>query len=138
MPTTFFDANGAYYETLTDREAPDGHAVAPAKPGPFFEWDATAEAWVENLPAGTVDRVKAEAARRILALCPEWKQRNLIAQAVILQDKGRANWTPEEQAAWDAGAALWAQIAAIRAKSDQIEAMDPIPHDVENNAIWES
>ncbi|MFD1342871.1 hypothetical protein [Litorisediminicola beolgyonensis] len=80
--------------------------------------------------------VKAEAGRRILALCPEWKQRNLTAQASILAEKGRATWSPEEQAAWDDGEALWTQIAAIRTRSNEIEAMDPPPADPTDDALW--
>jgi delta 1-pyrroline-5-carboxylate dehydrogenase len=83
--------------------------------------------------APTVADVKAEAMSRILALAPEWKQRNLTAQAAILAKKGEANWTTEEQAAWDAGEALWTQIAAIRAASDVLEALEPIP----NPATWD-
>ena len=90
---------------------------------------------VTDIPA-TVEMVKAEAGRRIIAICPEWKQRNLTAQAVQLAKKGEANWTPEEQAAWDAGEALWNQIAAIRAKSDLLEAMNPIPVDYTLDTYW--
>lgn len=87
-------------------------------------------------PPGTPDQVKDEAHRRILALCPEWKQRNLTAQAAQLAKKGEANWTPEEAAAWAAGEALWTQIAAIRAASDTLEALDPIPSDVSSWDGW--
>lgn len=90
---------------------------------------------VTDIPA-TVEMVKAEAYSRIIALCPEWKQRNLTAQAAQLAKKSEANWTPEEQAAWDAGEALWNQIAAIRAKSDLLEAMDPIPVDYTLDKYW--
>lgn len=83
-----------------------------------------------------IEAVKYEAGRRIVAICPEWKQRNLTAQAAQLAKKGEANWTPEEQAAWDAGEALWNQIAAIRAKSDTLEAMDPIPADFAKDTYW--
>lgn len=80
--------------------------------------------------------VKNEAYRRIVSIVPEWKQRNLTAQAAILADKGRANWTTEELAAWDAGEALWARVAAIRAASNTIEAMDPIPQDFDDDSYW--
>lgn len=82
------------------------------------------------------ENVKAEAYRRIVAICPEWKQRNLTAQAVLLVEKGRSNWTAEEQAAWDAGEAIWSQIAAIRAASDVLEALDPIPTDYMDDKHW--
>lgn len=80
--------------------------------------------------------IKAEAHRRIVALCPEWKQRNLTAQAAQLAKKGESNWTQEEADAWAAGEALWAQIAAIRAASDAIELMDPLPDDIQNTEYW--
>lgn len=105
----------------------------------FAELDASNQVAAYEPPAPepvTVGQVKAEARRRIIAICPEWKQRNLTAQAAILAKKGPENWTAEEQAAWDAGEALWTQIAAIRAKSDQIEVMDPIPQDYRDDGYW--
>ncbi len=84
----------------------------------------------------TASDVKAEAMRRILALAPAWKQRNLLAQAAILAKKGEANWTPGEAAAWAAGEALWTQVAAIRAASDVIESLDPIPLDYAADERW--
>lgn len=84
----------------------------------------------------TVDQIKREAGRRIIAIAPEWRQRNLLAQAAILAAKGRANWTAEEQAAWGAGEALWGRIAAIRAASDVIEDMRPIPSDYRDDKYW--
>lgn len=81
-------------------------------------------------------QVKDEAYRRIVAICPEWKQRNLTAQASILAEKGRANWTAEELEAWNAGEAIWQSIAAIRAASDQLEAMGPIPDDYMDDKHW--
>lgn len=83
-----------------------------------------------------VQQVKDEAQRRILRIAPEWKQRNLTAQAVLLAQKGSANWTAEDRAAWDAGEAIWIRIAAIRATSDQIEAMEPIPQDFTDDTHW--
>lgn len=86
--------------------------------------------------AGTVEQVKAEANRRILEIVPEWKQRNLLAQAAQLNRKPVADWTAEEQAAVDAGDAVWAQVQAIRAKSDEIEAMNPIPFNLADDSLW--
>lgn len=80
--------------------------------------------------------IKSEAARRIVAVVPEWKQRNLIAQATQLLAKGRSNWSDAEKAAWAAGDAVWRRVAAIRARSDEIEAMDPLPADVTNDDLW--
>ncbi|MCI5078691.1 hypothetical protein [Oricola sp.] len=88
------------------------------------------------IPRPTPEKVKAEAMRRILAICPEWKQRNLTAQAVILADKGRANWTAQDLAAWDAGKTIWDRIDAMRTASNALEAMDPIPTDYRDDRYW--
>ncbi len=84
----------------------------------------------------TAEDVKAEAGRRIIGVLPEWKQRNLTAQAAILAEKGRPNWTAEELAAWDAGRQLWGQVALVRQASDVLEAMDKIPDDFADNKHW--
>jgi hypothetical protein len=108
----------------TPYELSDGRILSVHVPDPVTPPDPTA-----------ID-VQAQAYRRIVLFCPEWRQRNLTAQAVILQDKGRDNWTAEELAAWNAGKAIWDVIAAIRAKSNEIEAMDPIPLDYTNDSYW--
>lgn len=98
--------------------------------------DVVMRGWtVEDIPA-TAEGVKNEAYRRIVAIVPEWKQRNLTAQAAQLAEKGRANWTAEELAAWNAGQVIWDQVAAIRAKSDALEAMSPIPVDYKDDRWW--
>lgn len=94
-------------------------------------------AYVPPAPAPvSPEQVKAEANRRILALCPEWKQRNLTAQAVLLVEKGRATWTDDDRTAWDAGQAIWQQIKTIRDASDRIEAMPEIPQDYAQDQYW--
>ncbi|MEQ9260227.1 MAG: hypothetical protein RIG84_14160 [Roseovarius sp.] len=94
--------------------------------------EAKAQAQLEALCEG----VKAEAYRRIVAICPEWQQRNLTAQASILAEKGRANWSPEEAQAWKAGEALWARIALVRKASDALEAGKTIPRDFRDDKYW--
>ncbi len=75
----------------------------------------------ENLKAINLVRgIKKQAAQRILATCPEWKQRNLAM-------KGRDNWTADELT-------LWEQIEAIRARSDELEANPP--EDFTNDQHW--
>lgn len=101
----------------------------------FLAEDA-AEVLAFFAPPPVAKDVKAEAYRRIIAICPEWKQRNLTAQATQLLRKGEANWTQDEAAAWAAGQAIWEQIAEIRAASDTIEAMDPIPTDYDDDSYW--
>lgn len=82
--------------------------------------------------------VKQEARRRILERYPDWKQTNMVARSVELQDIWRqvGSWTPEERAEADALTAAWAWIKAIRAASDEIEAMTPIPADFAADARW--
>jgi hypothetical protein len=75
----------------------------------------------------TVADVKDGAQSLIVAFCPEWKQRNLTARAAELAMKGKENWTAEEQAEVATGQAVWDRIKAIRAASDALEAIDPIP-----------
>ena len=89
-------------------------------------------------PAITVLEVKTEAARRILEVAPEWKQRNLTARAaefaLIIGDGGAL--TAEQEAERAAGQAIWDAIKIVRAKSDEIEALDPIPADFKNDSYW--
>lgn len=64
---------------------------------------------------------KSEAQRRILAIAPEWKQRNLTARAAELVMAGEANWTPEEAAEAAVIRQAWDGIKAIRLASDTLE-----------------
>ncbi|MBF0391295.1 MAG: hypothetical protein HQL38_01320 [Alphaproteobacteria bacterium] len=75
-----------------------------------------------DLRAALLAAVKAEAARRILATAPEWKQRNATARAVELIRKGESAWTPDEVAESAAIDLLWSRVKAIRAASDHMEA----------------
>lgn len=81
---------------------------------------------IEGMREAKVAEVKAQAAARILALYPEWKQRNMTAQAVVLlriaQDRP---WTMQEaQGSADLEAA-WAAVDAVRTRSNEIEADIP-------------
>lgn len=108
--------------------------VAPTA-GPGWTYDGSTFA-APVAPAPDAALVKAEAYRRIVAIVPEWRQRNLTARASILAEKGRANWSAGELAEWDAGSAIWEDVAAIRAASDVIEALDPIPADFADDTHW--
>lgn len=55
--------------------------------------------------------VKVECERRILAIMPSWKQRNVIADLSSTNADTKA-----------AAAAEWAKVTAIRTKSNEIEA----------------
>lgn len=128
--------NGHYKATIDGVEVTVPEAQGNRHYAMILEAIAAGETVTVEERVITVQEVKAEAYRRIVAICPEWKQRNLTAQAAQLAKKGEANWTPEEAAAWAAGEAIWNQIAAIRAASDVIEAMNPIPVAFMDEIYW--
>ena len=67
--------------------------------------------------------IKSGALSRISAIYPEWKQRNLIAQGVVIAAKARDTWTAQEAADFDATKLVFeVDIQGIRTASDQIEA----------------
>lgn len=82
--------------------------------------------------------VKNEARRRILTRYPEWKQTNMVARGLELQDIWRQSgaWTAEEQAEANALAVAWGWIKAVRAASDLLELLSPIPSDFNNDTRW--
>lgn len=70
-----------------------------------------------------IKEIKAGAAAAILERFPDWKQANMTARAVELQDLWRRNggWTPGEKAEADALNAAWDWIKSVRAYSDDLE-----------------
>lgn len=72
-----------------------------------------------------IAEIKDAARERILAICPEWKQTNLLARGTELLLRvqlGGAPPTEAEQAEIVAGQAIWTEIKAIRTASDVAEA----------------
>lgn len=108
-----------------------GHTVTPTE---------VVQTWeiVRHPLSAQIAAVRAEARTRILAAYPEWKQANMTARGVELQEAWRANgaWTPEEEADQTALTAAWAWIKSVRVASGVIEAMDPIPRDYTANTYW--
>lgn len=82
--------------------------------------------------------VKLEARRRIIARFPDWKQTNMVARGVELQNLFRLNgaWTEQEQAEAAALDAAWAWVKSVRMTSDALEQMDPIPDDYTADYRW--
>ena len=93
--------------------------------------------------------VKAEARRRILTRFPDWKQSNMIArsaelariQSGLMRDANgelvaTRTLTSEELAEEQAINLAWAWIKAVRAASDSIELINPIPSDYASDARW--
>lgn len=85
-----------------------------------------------------VERVKQEAGRRILKFLPEWRQRNFTARAVELADKRASGQalTDAERAEEAAIRAAWAEVRRLRAVSNALEAMTPIPADYADDRHW--
>ena len=94
------------------------------------------DAEIADYDAMMVTNVKKEAQRRIIAIIPEWKQRNLTARAAELAIKGVTNWTAEETAEHEAGQAVWDQVNTVREKSNLLETMTPIPTDYVDDKYW--
>lgn len=89
-------------------------------------------------PPGTED-VKREAARRIDAIMPDYQQRNALAmglEATQLHGADPANWPAPLQGLNDSIQAKWSAIKAIRAASNVIEALNPIPLDFAEDSWW--
>jgi hypothetical protein len=75
--------------------------------------------------AERVAAIKETARARIVALCPEWRQTNLVARGTELLlriQTGGAALSPAELAEIAAANALWAAIKAIRVASNDAEA----------------
>jgi hypothetical protein len=97
-----------------------------------FAYDAGTETVIETIPTQTIPlaeakaalvaQVKADAEARISGIVPASRQMKLARRAAVLAEKGRANWSAAELAAWDAGKALWDRFDAIGTASDTIEA----------------
>ena len=84
------------------------------------------------------DLIKKEAMRRILEVAPEHTQRNMIAKGVELLEKLVLGETlsTEELVFRNAAMQKWKDIETIRAKSNTLEKMDPIPDDYRDDKYW--
>lgn len=106
------------------------------------EWEAkgnTIPAYVP--PAPPASEVKAEAQRRIELVMKPHQQSNyhaLFAESVVLHGADTTLWPSELQAQLETGLAKFNQIKALRAKSNEIETMNPIPADFRNDSYWEA
>lgn len=90
---------------------------------------------VQKKIAALPDKIRDLAGKKILALAPEWKQRNMIARSVELMEQGGPS-TPQEEAEMAGMKQAWALVKAIRAHSDVlgnqlVAAEDPLTVDIE-------
>lgn len=86
--------------------------------------------------AAMVEGVKQEAGRRVLAIAPDYRQRNMLARTAQLLRIGEANLTQSQRDEVLAIERVWETIQMIRARSDAIEAMQPIPPDYTDDKYW--
>lgn len=105
------------------------------------EWEAEGNAIpaYQPPPVSPAD-VKAECRRRIILIMTEDQQRNTLAagQAATMQyGADPSNWPPELQARQAGALAAWAEIERLRARSNEIELMEPMPADVTTDDLWE-
>lgn len=86
--------------------------------------DELDEAWLICLQEEKKEQAKEGAYKRIIAILPEWQQRNYTAKSVELTEKkvDGVALTPEELIILDVIKAKWVLIQQIRAASDSIEA----------------
>ena len=110
------------------------------------EWEKHKKAGDAELPDWCKGLVKKTAQKKINSIMPEWKQRNLLAQSAILQDKGRENWTSAELKEWEDGETQWNKVKVLRAKSNDLELIidDSTPdqlhslaRNIVNHSIWD-
>ena len=88
-------------------------------------------------PSTTIADVKAEARRRIIAIMDEDKQRNTqTARMDAIEQYGLDRSVWPEAALLAARLDDWAEIERLRARSDAIELMEPIPADIGDDGLW--
>jgi len=82
--------------------------------------------------------VKLEANRRILERFPQWKQINMVARGMELENirKEKGTWTNAEYAEIDTLSQAWGWIKSVRDASNKIEQLKTIPYDYDDNARW--
>jgi len=131
---------GAWRPVVEDK--PDYNPLIEVRSGPevIVEPDRIVKRWtVAARPADEIrSAIKGEAYRRIVARYPEWRQANMTARGVELQDIWRRNgaWSAAEQSEADILTAAWAWIKAVRTASDAIEAISPPPADFADDSRW--
>lgn len=102
------------------------------------EDQATIDAAAQEI-SDKLSGIKDEAERRILAILDKNKQRNLLAhglEAIFEHGPDPAQWPAADRALQQDTTPKWRQIKAIRAASDALEAMNPIPANYTDDIHW--
>jgi len=130
--------NGTLGEQVIEitQEQQDAYFLSPTTHGVVNgafsnTWSAPVDEAAED--AARVQGIKQAASEQILAIAPEWKQRNMLARALELSDSKRGGPLAASEAQEEADIrAVWAQIKTIRQKSDAAEANGTQPQDI----VW--
>lgn len=125
---------------ISDRTQTARLAPNPALNGARWEqaWvvtDKTAEQ-VEAYDNQLRERIKSAAEDRIYGAFPLHAQMNLVAEMLELSEIPPAQRTGQQLEKINQARAARAAIAAIRQRSDELEAMDPIPEDPDDDRHW--
>ncbi len=86
--------------------------------------ELTAAYAASQLP--TQEDLRTEAQRRILAVLPDWKQRNNLSRMLELYRKGEANWSTGERAEVAIIDANWNWLKSVRTTSDELKITSPV------------
>ena len=101
-------------------------------------WAAT-DKLLDDAKAARAAVINQEAGNRIVAIMPEYKQRNALALGLDLtttHGADPASWPAEAKAIYDNYAAMWQQISAIRAASNvAIDSVNGASDVAEVNAV---
>ncbi|HEV2518002.1 MAG TPA: hypothetical protein VGV07_22310 [Devosia sp.] len=118
------------------------HVITDAATGKITQIPYTAEeeaaADLANQPPPSA--VKAEAARRIDLIMKDYEQRNALAlgqEMVLTYGPDATKWPADKRATLSAMMGKWAAIKAVRVRSNDIEAMKPIPADFTDDEHWQ-
>ena len=135
---------------LSDDGRPSDTPLDRYRPATEKVGDAVVLSWVADSVADRtaalaewkdllIESAKAEANRRILAILPEWKQRNYTARAVEKVADGEVG---DDE--WNAMSAAWTAIKAVRVASDAVEAeiatiteQQAAQYDVAASPLWD-
>jgi len=114
-------------------------------PNPALNGERWEQAWVitdkhpeqvEAYDGKLRKRIKDAAEKRIYSAFPLHAQMNLVAEMLELSEIPPAQRTGQQLEKINRARAARAAIAAIRQRSDELEAMDPIPEDPGDDRHW--
>lgn len=99
----------------------------------YQEWTVTRRPLEQQIEA-----VRAECGRRIYTAFPQWRQANYTARATELIEKKADGLVLDAQELAELAAlkSVWDWIKAVRAASNVLEALDPIPPNYQADENW--